>query len=115
MDGPKPETDKDRRICSICKQKPTISDSSTYCASCMGKRGNEKLRQRAIKAPKQEKDKRMKEDPTNAGKVDCRANMEVVVDFAKYPDLLKQPQEVSDDQILFHFTSGLNLLSKLNR
>ena len=62
MDGPKPETDKDRRICSICKQKPTISDSSTYCASCMGKRGNEKLRQRAIKAPKQEKDKRMKEE-----------------------------------------------------
>jgi len=38
-------------------------------------------------------------DPTNAGKVDCRANMKVVIDFAKYPDLLKQLQEVSDDQI----------------
>ena len=99
MEETKPKTEKTRRLCSICKQKPTISDSSTYCASCMGRKGNEKQRERAALTPKETKPPKVKENTPATEKVDCRANMEVVVDFTKYPALFRQLQEMSDDQI----------------
>jgi hypothetical protein len=44
-----------QKVCFICKIKPTISDSSPYCASCMGRKGNEKRRQAAAAALGEEK------------------------------------------------------------
>jgi hypothetical protein len=38
------EDAKQAKLCSICHVKPTISDSSNICPSCMAKKANEKKR-----------------------------------------------------------------------
>ncbi|MDQ5988001.1 MAG: hypothetical protein CSYNP_03754 [Syntrophus sp. SKADARSKE-3] len=99
MGGEKPAIEKEARLCSACKEKPTISDSSPYCASCMAKRGSEKRRQNAVALPKKTRTKKMKKDTCHVEKSLHKENMTVVIDFSAYPSILKQVQDVADDQI----------------
>jgi len=95
----RPEVNKEGRVCSVCNVKPTISDSSPYCAACMGKKGNEKRRQKAVAPPEKAKIKKMKKDTSQAEKAALRPHMTVCVDFNKYPHILKSVEELANDQI----------------
>lgn len=95
----KPAVERDVRLCSVCGVKPTISDSSTYCASCMARRGNEKRRQGALLAPEKNQSKKTKEGQGQPEKATNTPNMEVVIDFGEYPAILQQLQDLAEQEI----------------
>jgi len=93
------EEQKPRQLCTVCKAKPTISDSAPYCASCMAKKGNEKRRQMEKTRHEKPNPKKMKEDKQRAEKTPQSENMKVVIDFGDYPSILNQVVELAKDQI----------------
>ena len=87
------------RLCSTCKTRKTISPSHDICPSCLAAKRKYKKGPATKKADKGTKQAKMKEDTPAPAKVDCRLNMEVVIDFAKYPSILDKIKELAEDQI----------------
>ncbi len=90
---------KETRLCSICEEKPTISDSSPYCASCMARKGNEKRKLDATRDAGIDTAKKTKEYLHPCQKKQQRGNNEVVVDFADYQDIHAKLKALAKDQI----------------
>jgi hypothetical protein len=88
---------KSRRICVTCKEKPTISDSCPYCPSCMNKKGREV--QKGKTSPTEAEEKRPMKDKAPPEKTPSRQNLTVNIDFEKHRHVLKQVQDLADQEI----------------
>lgn len=86
-----------RKMCAICGLKPTISDSCPYCPSCMRKKSIESRKQKI--APVRPQRKKTEEDKAPAGKTPVIENMKVDIDFSRFPAILEQLQELSDQEL----------------
>ncbi len=91
--------DKEKKFCSRCRVKPTISDSSPYCASCMAKKGIEKRREKGEIAKHKNKPNKMKDDKDLAIKSSSGPSEAVTLDFTNYTGILKQVQTIADDEM----------------
>ncbi|MCX5855627.1 MAG: hypothetical protein NTZ24_13835, partial [Deltaproteobacteria bacterium] len=87
------------KLCTECHEKPTISKGSSFCASCMARKGNEKRWQKAVAPPEKDKTKKTKEDTARGEKAPLGPNMTVSIDFNKYPHIFKRVEELANDQI----------------
>ena len=86
-----------RRICITCGLKPTISDSCPFCPSCMRKKSMESRKGKT--APVQARRKETKNDKHHAEKVPLSENSAVNIDFGRFPLILKQLQNLADEEI----------------
>lgn len=105
--NPKPmntEKKENTRLCDC--GKPTLSPTCPYCPGCMAKKSHE------AKAAKQKAEKQATERPSGgktreatthdmskAGKPPTGPNTSLVIDFGKYPDVLKRVQGLAEDEI----------------
>lgn len=97
LEGREVKVEPPVKLCEVCKTKPTISKGSTYCASCMAKKSNQ--RRTTGKPTCKTKRKEMKEDKGATVKSSPRANMAVAVDFSRYPFIFDQITELALDQV----------------
>lgn len=86
-----------RKLCVTCGEKPTISDSSPYCPSCMNKRGRESRKGKT--APVGVGRKRTTEDKHAVEKTPTIENMAVNIDFGKHPLVFKEVQDLAEQEI----------------
>jgi len=87
------------RLCTVCGERPTISDSCPYCPSCMGKKGLEKKRLKKQNGPVRRRRKKMQEDLGSTEEATVKRNTAVTIDFEKYPTLLQQLQDLAEREI----------------
>jgi len=86
-----------RRVCVACGLKPTISDSCPFCPSCMRKKSMESRKGKT--APVQARKRKTKEDKAPAEKTPTIENMAVNIDFGRFPLILKELQNLADEEI----------------
>ncbi|MFZ4437097.1 MAG: hypothetical protein ACOYOS_01590 [Syntrophales bacterium] len=84
-----------RKMCKTCGERPTISDSCPLCPSCMRKKSMESRKT----APVPSQRKKTKEDKHPTEKAPTIENMAVNIDFGKFPLILKQLQDLADQEI----------------
>lgn len=92
------EATKQVKLCSTCHIKPTISESSNICASCMAKKANEKMRLSKM-AGNRAKPEKTKEDKRHTEKVAPRPSQAVTIDFSQYAHVLKQVVDLAEVEI----------------
>jgi len=86
-------------LCKKCGQKPTISNSSTLCASCMAKLSNEARRHK-----KDVSDKPKTGDTHTKGRVIQKTHSNgkisrITIEFGKHADLLRSIENIADREI----------------
>ena len=86
-----------RRMCITCGEKPTISDSCPYCPSCMRKKSMESRKGKT--APVHARRKETKKDKARPEKTPPGEIMTVEIDFGRFPLILKQLQNLADEEI----------------
>lgn len=90
--------DVEIRLCSKCKERPTLSPSCPYCPSCMSKRAKKakKTKCKSFNKPKKQTEvfcmTETKKPPQNK-------NTTLTIDFEKYPDILKRIEELAKEDV----------------
>ena len=86
-----------RKLCATCGNKPTISDSSPYCPSCMNKRSRESQKNKTASVRLQRE--KPKKDTTRYEKTPTIENTAVNIDFGEHPLILKRVRDLADQEI----------------
>ena len=86
-----------RKLCVMCGEKPTISDSCPYCPSCMRKKSMEA--RQGKNAPVLAQKGRLKKDKAHAEKTPVIESMTGGIDFNKHPHVLKLVSDLADQEI----------------
>jgi hypothetical protein len=90
------EKEKNTRICEECKEKATISPKHPLCASCLAVKSNAK---RAANKAKEKEKKNAAQGKGKGEKSQPRGDLELVVNFGKHGDVLKQIEALAEDEL----------------
>jgi hypothetical protein len=87
------------RKCSICKIKKTITPKHDLCGSCLAVKAKKTRKKPQIMVSKDTTQAWAKETRGVLEKAAYNENMNVEIDFTKYPGILNQIQKLADDQV----------------
>jgi len=103
-EGNKVVAEKEKNTCEECGERPTISPKHPLCPVCLAAKSNEKQAskrtgKKAVKKAGAKRKESVAPSIDKGEKPQPRGDLELVVDFGKYGDVLKVVEALAEDEV----------------